>query len=186
MSSVSASLSELHKELTLEDLYLGSSLIRNEVEWKTFGNGKQLVQINKEPASSEDTAPWSKSSSATSPSHPSLDNDTEQEPAILVFVARVSSQGYFFTADGCYRNMLKVEGIKPSCLLEIPEFPAFRDDFTRVVDSLNRFEHMVATRGYEKQGVIKTDGGVSRIRLRHILFVVCHFAHFHTNTKTDI
>ena len=56
-STVSACLSELHKELTFEDLYLGSSLIRNEVEWKTFGNSKQLVQIIKEPTSSEDATP---------------------------------------------------------------------------------------------------------------------------------
>ena len=185
-STVSACLSELHKELTFEDLYLGSSLICNEVEWKMFGNGKQLVQIIKEPTSSEDTSPQSDLSSATIPSHPSLDNDAEQEPAVLVFVARVSSRGYFFATDGCYRNAMKVDTIKPSCLLEIPEFPTFKDDFTRVVNNITCLEHVVTTKGYEKQSVVKTEGGVSRIRLRHILFVVCHFAYFHTNTKTDI
>jgi len=185
-ATVSERLSKLHQAFTLDELYLGSPLVRNDVEWKTIGNGKLVVEVIKDPASSQDTATKSDASSVTTPSHPSLGNDVEQEPAVLVFIARVSTQNYFFAADGCFRNAVpKMETVKPSCLLEMLEFPIFRDDFTTVVDNITHLENLVATQGYEKQSVVKTEQGVTRIRLRHTLFVVCFFAKFQTNAQTD-
>jgi len=173
--TLSSHLTELHKELTLDDFYLGSPAVRSYAEWKTFGNGKQLAKAFKEPVSSQDSATQSNASSATSPSQPSIDNFTEQEPVVLVLVARISTQSYFFAADGCFKQpVAKMETIKPSCLLEKPEFPVFADDFTSVIDNITWLENLAANRGYEKQGVVKTEAGVNRIRLQHVLFAVCN------------
>jgi len=161
-SMVTAHLLELHKELTLNYYYLGCPGMHSHVEWKTFGNSKLLVKAVKEPMSSQDAAAQSDTSSSTCPSRPSVENDTEQEPAVLVFLARVSTQNYFFAANGCFKQpVAKMESIKPSCLLEMPQFSVFSDDFSSVVDNLTLLENLAATKGYEKQGIVKTEGGVN-------------------------
>jgi len=173
--TLSSHLTALHKKLTLDDFYLGSPVVRSYTEWKMFGNGKQLAKAFKEPVSSQDSTTQSNASSATSPSQPSINNLMEQEPVILVLVAHVSTQSYFFTTDGCFKQpVVKMETIKPSCLLEKPEFPILTDNFTSVIDNITWLENLAATRGYEKQGIVKTEAGVNRICLWHILFAVCN------------